>query len=690
MAIAFVGDGGYNSVAASGGTASLALSFPAGIATGNLVLAPVCAQAPPGNVPMIATPTGWVLVGSVLSNPFGVGTNALYLFGAMYSGGLTGTFVGSGLGPDGMDGNIRGFSGTPPTIAAALGNFSSVAPNSVTTTDIPGPSGFSPGQWNFWCAVNYSNNAVTSTSPALSNVYYNAGVYESFEIGTTAPSSAPATETITWSTAGNFIGVGVTIISAVPAAITHLSTWWPSEQIRRLVKPLVWDLLIQRPFGTTVPQLPPSVIFWDGHPNEVQSGKQPPGFDPTWTRNYGVLVPTVKPSEPWFDPPKRWTAPPGFESVWIPKPFGTQVPSNPPLNQRWEAAPRGWQTPGFEPTWTRIFIPPTPTYNILLNDSWWSTRPIISQTPWDTNVQQPIITRVAIADAPVMPRRFIPGIVTGDSNDMISRLTRLLPKGWWNDGSFNAADASFITSIKGGLADGLAWIYSLLLYIKNQTRLTTSTDFFIDLSAFDFFGLRIKRKPGQSDQSLIATIKKEIFRERVTRHGIEQAVEDLTQTEVTIFEPKNPQDSGGWGVDFAFDAAGAWGADLPFTMFITAVEPVGAGIPDLAGFDSASGGWGGSMGTGAAFSSGFSSGFGPFGMSDVGEDGTGGAFALADPSLIQGIVTNQDIYNTIEATRAAGVTCWVNIGPPTVISGRIGIDFTIGVTPIADSSHTGI
>jgi hypothetical protein len=273
---------------------------------------------------------------------------------------------------------------------------------------------------------------------------------------------------------------------------------------------------------------------------------------------------------------------------------------------------------------------------------------------------------------------------------MVGRLTRLLPTGWWNDGSFNLADASFITAIKGGLGDSLAWIYSLLQYVKNQTRHATSTDFFIDLTAFDFFGLRIKRKPSQTDASLISTIKKEIFRERVTRHGVEQAIEDLTQSEATIFEPKNPQDTGGWEVQFAFEAAGAWGADLPYTMFITAVEPPGAGIPNLAGFDSATGGWGVPSSTvfmsSGGFSNGFSSGFGNF----YSLSGTGGAFAFADLSQIQGTVTNQDIYDTIEATRAAGVTCWVNITSPPVISGKIGVDFAIGVTPIADESHTGI
>jgi len=281
-------------------------------------------------------------------------------------------------------------------------------------------------------------------------------------------------------------------------------------------------------------------------------------------------------------------------------------------------------------------------------------------------------------------------MATGDSNDMVSRLTRLLPTGWWNDGSFNAADASFITAIKGGIADGLAFGYSLLQYVKNQTRLTTSSDFFIDLAAFDFFGLRIQRKPSQTDPSLIATIQKEVLRERVTRNGIYNAIGDLTQSAVKIFEPMNPQDSGGWGVAFAFDAAGAWGADLPYTMFITAVEPVGAGIPLLAGFDCYPGGWGVPQGVtsamlGISFSNGYSNGFGFL----YTLTGTGGAFALADLSQIHGTVTNQDIYDTIESTRAAGITCWVNITTPAVLSGQIGIDFTIGVSPIGDDSHTG-
>ena len=324
-------------------------------------------------------------------------------------------------------------------------------------------------------------------------------------------------------------------------------------------------------------------------------------------------------------------------------------------------------------------------------DNFWCIAPrrLHREHVWATQVWPPFPASALVPGPLVVPPA--PPIAIGNSNDMVSRLTRLLPTGWWNDGSFNKADASFINAIKGGLGDGLAWIYSLLQYVKNQTRLTTSSDFFLDLSAYDFFGLRIKRKPSQTDSSLIATIQKEIFRERVTRHGVEQAIEDLTQNEATIFEPMNPQDSGGWGVAFAFDAGGAWGDDLPYTMFITAIEPVGAGIPSLAGFDSYPGGWGVPQGVtsamlGVPFSKGFSNGFGFLYLLS----GTGGSFAFADLSQIQGTVTNQDIYDTIEATRAAGVTCWVNITTPAINSGKIGINFTIGETPIADNSHTSI
>src|ERR1043166_4113790 len=108
--------------------------------------------------------------------------------------------------------------------------------------------------------------------------------------------------------------------------------------------------------------------------------------------------------------------------------------------------------------------------------------------------------------------------MTGDADDILARIKNVLPKGW-----FDQEDAAF-NAILGGLADALAKSYSFLQYVKNQTRIASASDFFLDLAAFDFLGLRIKRKVGQSDSDFSSLIRKEVVRARVTRPGINNAV----------------------------------------------------------------------------------------------------------------------------------------------------------------------
>jgi len=214
------------------------------------------------------------------------------------------------------------------------------------------------------------------------------------------------------------------------------------------------------------------------------------------------------------------------------------------------------------------------------------------------------------------------------ANDMLERLKSLLPYRWFS----NAAPVR--DAIFGGIADSLAWCHDFIQFAARQTRIATMSGAYLDITALDFFGLRIKRRADQSDDSFRSTIVKEIFRQRGTKAALVSALADLTSHEPKIFEPTNPQDTGGWGVMFAFNAAGRWGAQMPRTVFIDAYEPPGAGIPSLAGLNSPQGGWG------------------------------AGAFAFADLKMVTGPVTNQDIYDTIEATRAAGVTAWVSIISP--------------------------
>ena len=213
-AVAFIADGGYASGNASGGNASVTLTFPAGIAAGNLVLAAIAIQYFTSGSGAAATPTGWTLVTSTTENNSGSFMGKLFLYAAIWSSGLTGTFTGSGLGAGGIDGDIKGYSGAGSTVGTALGNSSAVTSGgSNTIALIPGPSGFTTGQWNYWAAINPTNQAISSTSPALAHVYYNSGNWEAFEVGDTTPGSAPGTETVTWG--GSAIvaqGVGVTIL----------------------------------------------------------------------------------------------------------------------------------------------------------------------------------------------------------------------------------------------------------------------------------------------------------------------------------------------------------------------------------------------------------------------------------------------------------------------------------------------
>ncbi|MEW9304567.1 hypothetical protein [Labrys neptuniae] len=234
-------------------------------------------------------------------------------------------------------------------------------------------------------------------------------------------------------------------------------------------------------------------------------------------------------------------------------------------------------------------------------------------------------------------------MATGDTNNMLARLKAVLPARWFPDTS------PILDALLSGFASAASWVYGLIQYAKLQTRIATATDGFLDLAAYDFFGRRIKRRKSQTDISFRRTIQDEVLRERVTRPGVQKAVADLTDNKVTIFEAFNPHDTGGWGVMFAFNMAGAWGSNtLPYTMFITAVQPQGAGIPNISGFNSPQSGWGAGM------------------------------FYLADLSGVTGEVTNQDIYDTVEASRAAGVTCWVNIAPPPRNASRLGVDFILG------------
>jgi hypothetical protein len=104
--------------------------------------------------------------------------------------------------------------------------------------------------------------------------------------------------------------------------------------------------------------------------------------------------------------------------------------------------------------------------------------------------------------------------MTGDQQDMLTRLRTVLPTRWFPD------HAPVLDGLLNGLASGWGWAYQLLQYVKAQTRIATATDVWLDIVAHDFFGSRLSRRPGQSDTAFRSRIQREIFRERGTRGAI--------------------------------------------------------------------------------------------------------------------------------------------------------------------------
>ena len=222
--------------------------------------------------------------------------------------------------------------------------------------------------------------------------------------------------------------------------------------------------------------------------------------------------------------------------------------------------------------------------------------------------------------------------MVGDQQDMSERLRAVLPTRWFGD------NTPVLDSLLAGLAWAWSWAYGLLQYVRAQTRLASATDSWLDIIAQDFFGLRITRRPAETDDSFRARVRRELLRDRGTRAAVSAAIQDLTGREPRIFEPANPSDAGGYGSlvgaggGLGYGAAGGWGnLNLPFQCFVTAYRPLGQGISSVSG-------WGGNGG-----------GYGK------------GAIEYANVDMVAGQVTDSDIYTAIAETIPLACVAWTQI-----------------------------
>jgi hypothetical protein len=217
--------------------------------------------------------------------------------------------------------------------------------------------------------------------------------------------------------------------------------------------------------------------------------------------------------------------------------------------------------------------------------------------------------------------------MTGDSSDILARFKAVLPIRWFSDST------PILDSLLSGLAWAWSWAYSLLDYVRMQTRIATATDVWLDVIAGDLFGSRLQRDAGQSDDAFRALIESSLLREHGTRQAIIAAVEGLTGRAPMIFEPMRTTDTGGYAIGgVGFGAGGGWGSlSLPFQCFVTAYRPSGSGIALVSG-------WG----------------------DPVGAYGTG-ALEYASLAMVQGQVTDSDIDMAIADVMPVAAIAWTSI-----------------------------
>src|ERR1700744_1252638 len=99
-------------------------------------------------------------------------------------------------------------------------------------------------------------------------------------------------------------------------------------------------------------------------------------------------------------------------------------------------------------------------------------------------------------------------------NDIFSISTRLkgvLPSGWFG------SSTPILDALLNSLASCWETLFSLLNYCRNQTRLVSATDYWLDLIAKDFAGEALARRNGEQDNAFRNRISANLLKDRGTR-----------------------------------------------------------------------------------------------------------------------------------------------------------------------------
>ena len=150
------------------------------------------------------------------------------------------------------------------------------------------------------------------------------------------------------------------------------------------------------------------------------------------------------------------------------------------------------------------------------------------------------------------------------------------------------------------------------------------------------------RLTGETDAAFSARIRRNLQATSGTRAALIEVVTNFTGRTPVVFEPAYPPDTGGLGTTgLGWNTTGGWGnLNLPFQCFVTAYRPAGGGIAN-------SGSWGSLAATTTQ------------NLSLGGWNN--GALQYGDATLIEGQITDAQIFATIANCLPAATIAWTRL-----------------------------
>lgn len=282
----------------------------------------------------------------------------------------------------------------------------------------------------------------------------------------------------------------------------------------------------------------------------------------------------------------------------------------------------------------------------VASGGWSGAQPVSGSASTGTLSQTTTFTLTAIGQGGSVSQTVtvavtVPAPIDNLQAQILTRLQRLIPNGWFSVGLVPLRDA-----LLSGIANALAFCYSLFAYVRLQTRIATATDGWLDMISADFFGTGLPRESGETGTRYRTRILANLLLERGTRPAMVQMLTVLTGLPPVIVEPWRPADTGAYSVYGGYGVAGAYGSlNLPYQAFMTVYRPIET-VNSLANVI-------------------------PYGKVVIGSGylGSGGYGVGATeyaPAAALGNAIDSDIYNAIAAMKPEGTVVWARITNPPV------------------------